>query len=98
MVRKRQASSQTATGGVARGMIRTTVDVTFGGGEKADGGTWKPLSTLAYHCVTSVRLPYALVPGLAQSRSATSRWSMITAQRRRERWRSRRGRMATAVP
>src|SRR5919109_4236365 len=98
MVRKRKASSWTDTGGVTQGMMRTTVDITFGGGEKADGGTWKPLSTLAYHCVTSVRLPYALVPGLAQSRSATSRWSMITAQRRRERRRSRRVRMGTALP
>src|SRR5919109_5247159 len=98
MTRNNNASSLTVTGGVGRGMILTTVDITFGGGVKADGRTLKPLAAMAYQCVSSVRLPYALVPGLAYNRSATSRWSMTTAQCRRGRSASSRGRMGADVP
>ena len=65
-----------------RGRIvsRSTVECTSGGGENASGGSVSTRSTRAYNCAVADSSPYSRVPGVAATRSATSRCTITTAR------------------
>ena len=77
-IRVKSASSTNVTGG-GRNASRTTADETCGGGRKAPGGRARMRVTSACSPARIDSTPYSLVPGLAVSRSATSRCSMSVA-------------------
>src|SRR5688500_1168161 len=66
------SSSSGAMAGSARGVILTTAESTFGGGENAPGATRNKVSADASARTFTVSAPYAFVPGEADRRSATS--------------------------
>src|ERR1700722_1578327 len=59
--------------GAARGINRTTDDVTLGGGTKADGATSNMIFASVRQPARTARRPYGFSPGFATMRSATSR-------------------------
>ena len=51
---------------------RTTALFTFGGGLNTPGSTVKRYSTSYHSCISTLNMPYTLLPGAAARRSATS--------------------------